>query len=61
MDDNRFFEEKEIIWVNQLCWACPTCKTQGMFPISRSTQHKYCRMCGQKIKFPIKEEDKNAR
>ena len=59
MDKNRFFEEKEIIWISKIHWRCPTCGTWGMFPLSKDTQPKYCYMCGQKIKFPIKKEGSN--
>lgn len=60
MDDNRFFEEKEIIWMNKLYWSCPTCGTWGIFPLKRSIAPKYCHQCGQKIKFPVKEEINNG-
>lgn len=51
MDNNRFFEEKEIIWINKITWACPTCHAEGIFALDKSCHPNYCAKCGQKIKY----------
>lgn len=51
MDNNRFFEEKEIIWINKITWMCPTCNTESVFALDKSCHPNYCAKCGQKIKY----------
>ena len=54
MSNDRFFKEKEVIWINKLYWNCPTCSALGVFSLTKDLQPKYCSQCGQKLKFPVK-------
>lgn len=51
MNNNRFFKEKEIIWKNKLIWICPTCESEGLFALDKSSHPNYCVKCGQKLKY----------
>lgn len=57
MDNNRFFEEKTIIWKNKMIWACPTCDAEYYFILDKICRPNYCSRCGQKIKYIISKNN----